>query len=479
MTTASASWPVLVAGLWTETADALPVINPYDAAPVGGTFLGGDADFTRAVEGAVAAAPVIGALPSFERAAILRRVAAGLTTRRAEFAAVLAVEAGKPLTDATIEVDRAALTFSIAADEALRIGGELLPLDVAPHGANRVAITRRVPIGPIAAISPFNFPMNLAAHKLAPAIASGNPIVLKPATKTPLSALVLARLLDEAGTPKGAVSVLPLTRELGDRLVTDPRFRLLTFTGSAAVGWDMKARAGRKRVVLELGGNAGVIVDRDADPEFVVGRLVAGGFTYAGQSCISVQRIYVHEALFDDVAERLVTAVMGLKVGHPLDPTAHLSSMVEPREAERVAAWVGEAVAAGARVLTGGERTGRAGFLPTVLVDVPAEAKVCAEEAFAPLVGLYPFSDFSSALVAMNASRYGLQAGVFTNTLEHALLAFDRLEVGGVIVNDVPSYRVDHMPYGGVKDSGLGREGPRQAIEDMTELRLLVLGRPG
>jgi glyceraldehyde-3-phosphate dehydrogenase (NADP+) len=477
MTPTPDSWPILVGGAWTVTPARLPVVNPYDEARVGETFLGGEAEFERAAEGAVAAAPAMGALPAFERAAILRQVAARLSADRATCAATLALEAGKPLGDAMFEVDRAALTFSVAADEALRIGGELLPLDLAPQGTGRFAVTRRVPIGPIAAISPFNFPMNLAAHKLAPAIAAGNSIVLKPATRTPLSALTLARLLDEAGTPKGAVSVLPLSREVGDRLVTDARFRMLTFTGSAAVGWDMKARAGRKRVVLELGGNAGVIVDRDADPDFVARRLVAGGFTYAGQSCISVQRVYVHDALFDDVAARLVTAVKGLRVGHPLDPAADLSSMIDAGEAERVAGWVDAATAAGARVLTGGQRVGRAGYLPTVLTDVPADAKISAEEAFAPLVGLFRFTDFRAALDAVNASRYGLQAGVFTNTLEHALLAFDRLEVGGVIVNDVPSYRVDHMPYGGVKDSGLGREGPRQAIEDMTELRLLIVNR--
>jgi len=477
MSVTSDPWPVCVAGRWVETPTPLEVRNPYDGSPVGQTFLGGAEEFERAADAAVRAAPTMAALPAFERAALLRRVAARLTAERATFAATLALEAGKPLRDATAEVDRAALTFAVAADEALRIGGEYLPFDLAPSGVGRFAVTRRVPVGPIAAIAPFNFPMNLAAHKLAPAIAAGNAIVLKPATKTPLSALTLARLLDDAGAPKGAVSVLPLGRDVGDRLVTDPRFKLLTFTGSAAVGWDMKARAGRKRVVLELGGNAGVIVDRDADVDSTVTRLVAGGFTYAGQSCISVQRVYVHEAVFDDLASTLVKAVSALTLGHPLDPSADLSSMIEPAEAQRVDAWVTSAVAAGARVLTGGIRVGDAGYLPTVLADVPADAKVCVEEAFAPLMVLFRFSDFADALEAVNASRYGLQAGVFTRTLEHALLAFDRLEVGGVIVNDVPSFRIDHMPYGGVKDSGLGREGPRQAIDDMTERRLLVIAR--
>ncbi len=477
MTDAPAIWPVLGAGTWVDTGSTLDVQNPYDGSLVGRTVLGRPADLDEAVAGAVRAAPAIAAMPAFERAAILRRVAARLTADRAAFAQTLALEAGKPIRDAGLEVDRAVLTFSVAADEAVRIGGEYLSMDRAAPGVGRVAMTRRVPIGPVAAISPFNFPMNLAAHKLAPAIAAGNPIVLKPATKTPLSALTLARLLMEAGAPAGSVSVLPLTRELGDRLVTDSRFRLLTFTGSAAVGWDMKARAGRKRVVLELGGNAGVIVDRDADVDFAVSRLVPGGFTYAGQSCISVQRVYVHESRVEELSNKLVDAVSRLVLGHPLDPAADLSSMVDPGEADRVAEWVAAAVQTGARVLTGGRRVGRAGYEPTVLTGVASEAKICAEEAFAPLVGLYPFSDFAGAIDAVNRSRYGLQAGVFTRTLEHAWLAFDRLEVGGVIVNDVPSFRIDHMPYGGVKDSGLGREGPRHAIDDMTELRLLVINR--
>jgi glyceraldehyde-3-phosphate dehydrogenase (NADP+) len=319
--------------------------------------------------------------------------------------------------------------------------------------------------------------MNLVAHKLAPAIAAGNPIVLKPASATPLSALTLARFLDEAGVPKGALSVMPMSRTAGDLLVTDPRFALLTFTGSAEVGWGMKARAGKKRVVLELGGNAAVLVDRGVDLDAVVSRLVAGGFAYAGQSCVSVQRIFVHEAVFDDLAGRLVAAVERLTVGDPLDPTTDLGSLIDEREAARVAAWVDEAVAAGARLLTGGRRVGRAAYAPTVLADAPTTAKVCAEEVFAPVVGLYRFSDFGAAVNAINQSRYGLQAGVFTNDLAHALEAFERLQVGGVIVNDPPSYRMDHMPYGGVKDSGIGREGPRYAIEEMTELRLLVINQ--
>ncbi len=473
-----AAWPVLVAGRWTRAGTSLDVRNPYDDSLVGRTWTGGESDLDRAIDAAVATAPRMARLPAYERAALLRRVAEGLTGARDAIAGVLAAEAGKPIRDAATEVDRAAMTFRVAAEESQRIGGELIPLDLAPHAAGRIAITRRFPLGPIAAITPFNFPLNLVAHKLAPALAAGNTVVLKPATRTPLSALTLARLLDEAGLPEGALSVLPLTRAAADRLVEDDRLRLLTFTGSAAVGWGIKARAGRKRVILELGGNAGVIVDQDADLPYAVSRLTAGSFGYAGQSCISVQRIYVHEAIYDALADRLVEAVQRLTVGDPLDPSADVGPLITTADAERVEAWVREATAAGARVLTGGRRIGRAAYAPTVLADVPADVRVCAEEVFAPLVGLYRVPDVEAAIEGVNRSRYGLQAGIFTNTLAHALAAFDRLEVGGVILNDVPSFRVDHMPYGGVRDSGLGREGPRYAIEEMTEPRLLVINQP-
>jgi glyceraldehyde-3-phosphate dehydrogenase (NADP+) len=416
-------------------------------------------------------------LPAYERAAILSRVSAKLTERREEVARTLAGEAGKPIRDALVETDRAAMTFQVAAEAARHLHGELLPLDLAPHGRGRIGIVRRVPIGPVAAIAPFNFPLNLTAHKIAPAIAAGNPIVLKPATKTPLSALYLAEFAVTAGLPDGAISVLPMERKTGDRLVTDPRFKLLTFTGSSAVGWDMKARAGKKKVILELGGNAGVVVDEGADLSFAVARVVAGGFALAGQSCISVQRVFLHDAVAKEFTSRLLDAVDKLKTGDPLDAATDLGPMIDAGEAERVDTWIQEAVRAGARVLTGGRRLGGSLYAPTVLTHVPADAKVCAQEAFAPLLVLSTFASFRDALGQVNASTYGLQAGVFTPSLEHAMLAFDLLEVGGVIVNDVPTWRIDHMPYGGVKDSGLGREGPRYTIEEMTEPRLLVINR--
>jgi acyl-CoA reductase-like NAD-dependent aldehyde dehydrogenase len=455
----------------------MDVRSPFDGALIGQTWLAGDAEFDAAANAAVAAAGPLGAMATYERAEVLTRVSAELRTRKDEIARVLAGEAGKPIKDARVEADRAAMTFQVAAEEARQLRGEVIPLDLAPHGKGRIGITRRFPIGPVAAISPFNFPLNLSAHKLAPAIAAGNPIVLKPATKTPLSALMLGDMMSRAGLPAGAVSVLPMARATGDRLVTDERFKLLTFTGSSAVGWDMKGRAGRKKIILELGGNAAVIVDDSADLEFAAERVATGGFAFAGQSCIAVQRVYVHDRIFDDFAARLTARVMALRVGDPLDPAIDVGPMISEDEAERVHTWVEEAVAAGARVLVGGRRLSGALYAPTVLTDAPPDSKVSAEEVFAPLVGLYRFARMEEALSAVNRSMYGLQAGLFTNSLEHSLRAFDELDVGGVIVNDVPTWRIDHMPYGGVKASGLGREGPHYTIEEMTELKLLVVNR--
>jgi acyl-CoA reductase-like NAD-dependent aldehyde dehydrogenase len=470
--------PIVLAGRLVRSAQELLVTCPYDDAPVGRTWLAGPDELEAATAAAVAAAGAMRELPAFRRAEMLRQVAARLRSERDEAGRVLAGEVGKAIRDALTEVDRAVMTFEVAAEEARRLGGEVIPLDLAPHGLRRLALTRRFPVGPVAAISPFNFPLNLSAHKLAPAIAAGNPVVLKPATKTPLSALRLGRYLVEAGVPEGAVSVLPLPRAHGDRMVTDDRFKVLTFTGSAPVGWDLKVRAGKKRVILELGGNAGVIVDETADVEAAAERVSVGGFALAGQSCISVQRVFVQETVFDRFAAALVARVERLRVGDPLDPETQVGPMIDRGEVARVEAWVAEAVAAGGRVLTGGRRLSPPSlYAPTVLADVPERARVCADEVFAPLVVLARFRAFDEAVAAVNRSVFGLQAGVFTRDLERALAAFDRIETGGVIVNDVPTWRIDHMPYGGVKDSGLGREGPRYAIEEMTELKLLVINR--
>jgi len=470
--------PIYLASRWVESPDRLVVANPARPdEPAGATYFATPGQYDEAVAAAVAAFEKTRRMPAFERSAALRHISSGIAARREEIARIIVAESGKPIRDSLAEVDRAVLTFRIGAEEAERIGGEVIPLDLNPASRGRTGVVRRFPIGPIAAISPFNFPLNLAAHKLAPAIASGDPIVLKPPSKDPLTMLAVAEIVAEAGLPDGAVSVLPMTRELGDRLVSDDRFKLLTFTGSPAVGWEMKARAGKKRVVLELGGNAGVIVDRSAELGWTVRRVVAGAFGYAGQVCISVQRVFVHEAVWDDFMGRFVEAAAALKVGDPLDPATDVGPMVDAAAVDRTLAWVEEARSLGGEVLTGGGADGLY-FSPTVLTGVPVEARVCREEAFAPLVVVSPFDDFADAVRAVNEGRFGLQAGVFTNNLAHAWFAFEELEVGGVIVNDVPTYRIDHMPYGGSKDSGLGREGIRYAIEDMTELRIMVVASP-
>jgi acyl-CoA reductase-like NAD-dependent aldehyde dehydrogenase len=470
--------PIYLAGRWVDSPDVLEIANPARPdEPAGATYSATSKHYEVAFQAAVAAFDVTRKMPAYERGRILREISAGIKARREELAQLIGREAGKPIRDALVEVDRAVLTFRLGAEEAERMTGELIPLDLMPASKDRVGVTRRFPIGPIAAISPFNFPLNLAAHKLSPAIASGNPIVLKPPSKDPLTMLTVAEIIDAAGVPEGMVSVLPMTRELGDRMVADERFKLLTFTGSPSVGWRMKERAGKKKVVLELGGNAGVIVDQTADLDWAVRRSVVGAFAYSGQVCISVQRMFVHEAVWDDFMSRFLDAVAGLKVGDPLDPTTDVGPMVDAAQAARTQQWVDEAVAAGGRILAGGTADGTF-FAPTVLTDVPLEARVCSSEAFAPLVVATKASSLDDAISRVNDSAFGLQTGVFTNDLAGAWRAFGELEVGGVIVNDIPTYRIDHMPYGGVKDSGLGREGLRWAIEDMTELRIMVLAQP-
>jgi acyl-CoA reductase-like NAD-dependent aldehyde dehydrogenase len=470
--------PIFLAGRWVDSPDLLEVTNPADAGqPAGTTYNATPAQYEQAVQAAVAAFEVTRRLPAYERAAMLRGISAGVRERREELGRLITLESGKPIRDALVEVDRAVLTFRLGAEEAERIHGEVIPLDLMASSRGRIGVTRRFPLGPIAAISPFNFPLNLAAHKLAPALAAGNSIVLKPPSKDPLTMLTVAEIVEAAGVPEGAVSILPMTRELGDRMVADERFKLLTFTGSPAVGWRMKERAGKKKVVLELGGNAGVIVDETADLDWAVRRTLVGAYAYAGQVCISVQRIFVARSVYDEFLDRFVDGAKAVVMGDPLDPETQLGPMVEAAAAARTEEWVREAEQMGGRVLLGGRAEGSF-FPPTVLVDTPAEAQVCSNEAFAPLVVIFPFDDFDAAIRGVNESFYGLQTGVFTNDLARSWRAFAELEVGGVIVNDIPTYRIDHMPYGGVKDSGLGREGLRWSIEDMTQLRLMVVVPP-
>jgi acyl-CoA reductase-like NAD-dependent aldehyde dehydrogenase len=469
--------PIFLAGEFVRAGTPLEVHDPATGELVATTWQAGPEELERATVAAVEAFGATRRLASFERRDTLAHVADRISQDADELAELLSRESGKPIRDAKVEVARGALTFRIAAEEALRINGEWLPLDWSAANRGRSGIVRRYPIGPVAGISPFNFPLNLAAHKVAPAIAAGCSIVLKPPSKDPLVMLRVAGYLAETSLPRGAVSILPMDRPTGDRMVADDRFKLLSFTGSPSVGWKMKAEAGKKKVVLELGGNAGAIVDDTADLEWTVARLAFGAFAYSGQVCISVQRIYVVESIFADFQRLFVDKVRQLKMGSPLDPATDLGPMVNAQAVQRTHEWVGEALERGATALVGGEPDGLF-YPPTVLVDVPKDARVCGEEVFAPVVNLFRVPDFKAAIAEINDSQFGLQCGVFTNDLERTLLAHDELEVGGVIVNDVPTWRTDAMPYGGVKDSGLGREGLRWSIEDMTEPRLLAFARP-
>lgn len=465
--------PLLLGGMLRTTAQRAEVRSPWDGTVVGHASLASRTEVVEAIDLAVAAAPAAAALPSHARATVLRTLREGLLARRDALATLLAREAGKPLALARLELERATFVLEVAAEEATRIGGEVTPLDRLPIGEGRWALSRRFPLAPISAITPFNFPLLLAVHKLAPAIACGATMVLKPPPQDPLVVLALAELLATCGYPAGGLSVLPCDVADAAPLVDDPRVRMLTFTGSAAVGWELRRRAGRKRVALELGGNAAVIVEPDADLDRAVARIVAGGFAFAGQSCIAVQRVLVHRDVAAPVTARLVAAVTALRGGDALDPATEQCPMIDEASAARVEGWLADAVARGARLAAGGTRRGNR-LAPTVVLDVPPEAPLHAEEVFAPLVTVTPYDDFEAALAQVNASRYGLQAGVFTRDLRRAMRAWAALEVGAVVIDDVPTFRVDHMPYGGVKDSGLGREGVRSAIAEMTEERLLV-----
>lgn len=452
----------------------LPVHDKYTGAEVARVALADAAAIDRAIGLAEAAAEPMRRLRAHERQAALLHCVRRFEERRDELAATLCAEAGKPIRDARGEVGRLIDTFRIAAEESVRMTGEVLPMDISPRGAGYRGMWKRVPIGPCSFISPFNFPLNLAAHKIAPAIAAGCPFVLKPASLTPLGALLIGETLAETDLPGGAFSILPCRRDGADRFTTDERLKLLSFTGSPEVGWDLKARAGRKKVVLELGGNAACLVDADADIDDAVSRLTIGAFYQSGQSCISVQRIHVHEDRYAAVRDALAGAARQLKAGDPRDEDTFLGPLITEAEARRVEDWIAEAVRRGARVLCGGRRDG-ALVEATLLENVPPDADLCAREVFGPVAILAPFRDFGAALAAINNSRYGLQAGIFTRDIHKVFRAWDTLEVGGVMVNEVPSWRADHMPYGGVKESGLGREGVRFAMEDMTEIRLLVV----
>ncbi|VWX58900.1 aldehyde dehydrogenase family protein [Sphingorhabdus sp. 109] len=430
----------------------------------------------EAIAGAVAATEPMAKLASYERQNVLQHCVDRFTERYDELAYSLCVEAGKPIKDAEGEVGRLIDTFRIAAEESVRNYGEVQPLDISPRAKGYMGMWKRVPIGPCSFISPFNFPLNLAAHKVAPAIAAGCPFVMKPASKTPLGAIIMGEILAETDLPKGAFSILPASRDGADLFTTDERLKLLSFTGSPGVGWDLKAKAGKKPVILELGGNAAVVVDHDADLEDALERIVFGAFYQSGQSCIGVQRIIIHESIYNRFRDMLVAKTKTLIAGDPKDRDTFIGPMISEGEASRLHGWIESAVAGGATLLCGGKREGNM-LEATLLENVDTSADAYREEAFGPLALLSSFSDFGTAMDEVNDSKFGLQAGIFTRDIFKSLDAWDRLDVGGVVINDVPSYRVDNMPYGGVKDSGLGREGIRFAIEDMTEIRNLVIRR--
>jgi acyl-CoA reductase-like NAD-dependent aldehyde dehydrogenase len=463
-----------VDGRWGEDGDVVEIRSPYDGTLIARVVQGRREHAEAAIAAAVKAFGTTRRLPAFERQRVLRRISASMAERKEEFSRTLAQEAGKPIKGARIEVERAIFTFNVAAEESTRIYGEYLPLDWQEFTAGRWGIVRRFPLGPIAGITPFNFPINLVAHKVAPAIAAGCPMVLKPAPQTPLCSLLLAECVQQAGWPDGGLNVLPLSNEDAGLLVTDDRIKLISFTGSVPVGWDIKRRAGKKKVVLELGGNAAVIVHSDADLSYAADRCLTGGFAYAGQTCISVQRILVEHSVYGKFADLLIEGVKKLKVGDPLDDSTDVGPLIRESDAVRTAVWIDEAVRAGARLLCGGNRKGLM-VEPTVLTGTRPDMKVNSQEVFGPVVTVEPYKDFDQALRMVNNSAYGMQAGIFTRDAKLLFQAYDELEVGGVIAGDVPSFRVDHMPYGGVKDSGLGREGLRYAIEEMTEPKLLVM----
>jgi glyceraldehyde-3-phosphate dehydrogenase (NADP+) len=469
---------MMLAGVPAESGDTYEVRSPYDGRVVAAVHRATKEQAAQSIDRAEAAFQESRRLSSFERHRILSRASELIHEREDELARTIALEAGKPIRYALGEARRAVITFLTAAEESKRMYGELLPLDVSKPSMDRMGITQRFPRGVILGISPFNFPLNLVSHKVAPAIASGNVIVLKPASQTPLSALLLAEILGEAGLPEGMLSVLPMPGRRAQELLEDPRIKMLTFTGSAEVGWNLRTLAGKRKVVLELGGNAGVIVHKDSDLDLALPRCLMGAFAYSGQVCISVQRIFVHESVYDPFVARFVEMTRDQNIGDPLDENTDVGPMITEADAVRTEEWIREAEMAGASVLTGGKRDVSV-VEPTVIADVTREMKVYSEEAFAPLVTVSPFSDFDDALARVNDSRFGLQAGVFTKDLDLAFRAFEELDVGGVILNDVPTFRVDPMPYGGVKDSGTGREGIRYAMESMTDRKLLVLRKPG
>lgn len=471
------TWPYFLANAPHYPNADLLVTDKYTGEVAAQVAVANSAAIDQGIAGCVAAAPLLASMPPYERQNVLNHCVKRFSERFDELAMSLCVEAGKPIKDSRGEVGRLIDTFRIAAEESVRVNGEVMNLEIAPRARGYQGMWKRMPIGPCSFISPFNFPLNLAAHKVAPAIAVGCPFILKPASRTPLGALIIGEVLAETDLPVGSFSILPCSRDGAEQFTTDDRLKLLSFTGSPAVGWSLKSKAGKKKVVLELGGNAACVVDEDADLADAVERIVFGAFYQSGQSCVGVQRIIVHAKVYDPFRERLLAATRKLVAGDPKDESTFIGPMIAEAEAIRLEDWINQAVNAGGTLLCGGQREG-AMLSATLLEDVPRDQPVCSKEAFGPVAVLSRFDDFDAALDEVNDSDFGLQAGIFTRDLYKAQRAWEVLDVGGVIIGDVPSWRVDNMPYGGVKESGLGREGIRFSMEDMTEIRNLVIRTP-
>ncbi len=466
-------YKIYAGGEFLETPLSLLVSSSFDNKIFAETYQATEEILNFSIKRAEEAFEELKGLAAFEKSKILFEIASELSAREEHFASIIAKEASKPWRYALAETRRAVQTFKVAAEEAKRLPMEYLRLDWSVEGRGREGLVKHFPVGPIAGISPFNFPLNLAVHKIAPAIAAGCPIILKPASSTPLTTLALAEIIDNTDLPKGSVSILPMNRDTGNLLVTSDKLKLLTFTGSSEVGWKMKAQAGKKKLVLELGGNAGTIITETAEIQHAAKRCVVGGFAYQGQVCIHAQRIFVHKTVFDDFIKEFIPQVKNLKFGDPLSKDTDITTMIDEDNAIRVEKWVDEAVSEGAELLCGGKRNG-AYYHPTVITNVTADMKVSCREVFGPVVTIQSYDNFKDAIDAVNNTNYGLQAGIFTNKIDELDIAFNNIEVGGIIHNDVPVFRTDHMPYGGVKDSGIGREGVKYAIHDMMEPRILV-----
>lgn len=464
---------LFINGEWIEAKEYRPLYSPYNNELIADIAMAGIEDIDWAIDAAEKARPVIAKMPAHQRASILEKFVELMTKNEEECVRLLALEAAKPWTTAKGEVARTIMTYKFAAEEARRIHGEVIPLDAAPGGEDRLSFTIRQPIGVVGAITPFNFPLNLVAHKVGPAIAAGNTVVLKPASQTPLTSLYIAELFKEAGLPDGVLNVVTGSGSLiGERLIQDDRIKAITFTGSPSVGIGIRNKAGLKRVTLELGSNSALVVDKGVDIDAVISRAVTGAFSFAGQVCISLQRTYVHEDIYDEFVEKFIAKTKSLKLGDPFDPATDVSALISRKDVDRAEQWIEEARQSGAVVATGGKSEGNI-LQPTVLLNVKAEEKVCCQEVFAPIVIINKISSVDEAISNVNNSRYGLQAGIYTNDIFTALKAADVLEAGGVMINDIPTFRVDHMPYGGVKESGVGREGIKYAIEEMTEMKLV------